>query len=148
MPRSRTQPVYYERLVEYERSGRRIRVALVGAGAMGVGIAWQIGRTPGMELVSITDIRLEAAVKAAKAYGKTYAVVSASDPMPKNGEVLITRDPFFLLDKDRGLGVDVVVEATNTVGFAGKLCLEALERGHPCRPHERRGGSGPGPPSP
>ncbi len=121
--------MYYERLVEYERSGRRIRVALVGSGAMGVGIAWQIGRTPGMELVSITDIRLEAAAKAAKAYGKAYAAVSASDPMPKNGEVLITRDPFFLLDKGRGLGVDVVVEATNTVGFAGKLCLEALDKG-------------------
>jgi predicted homoserine dehydrogenase-like protein len=103
-------------------------VALVGAGAMGVGIAWQIGRTPAMELVSITDIRLEAAVKAATAYGKPYAVVSASDPTPKNGEVLVTRDPFFLLDKDRGTGVDVVVEATSTIGFAGKVCLEALER--------------------
>ncbi len=123
--------MYYERLVENERSGRRIRVALVGAGAMGVGIAWQIGRTPGMELVSITDIRLEGAIKAAKAYGKAYAVVSASDPMPKTGEVLVTRDPLFLLDKGRGLAADVVVEATNTIGFAGKLCLEVLERGIP-----------------
>ncbi len=120
--------MYHDRLTQYQRSGGRIRVALVGAGAMGVGIAWQLGRTPAMELVSITDIRLDAAVRAAKAYGKPYAVVSPSDPMPKSGEVLITRDPFFLLDKDRWPGVDVLVEATNTVGFAGRLCLEALER--------------------
>ena len=121
--------MYYDRLAQYERTGRRIRVALVGAGAMGVGIAWQIGRTPAMELVSITDVRLEAAVRAAKAHGKPYTAISASNLMPGNREVLLTRDPFFLLDKDRGLGVDVVVEATNTVGFAGKFCLEALEKG-------------------
>jgi len=125
---SKEQTVYHDRLIEYQRSGQRIRVALVGAGAMGVGIAWQIGRTPAMELVSVTDIHLDAAVRAAKACGKPYAVVSASDPMPRKGEVLVTRDPFFLLDKDRGLGVDVLVEATNTIGFAGKICLEALEK--------------------
>ncbi len=120
--------MYYDRLIQYQRSGQRIRVALVGAGAMGVGISWQIGQTPAMELVSVTDTRLDAALRAVRAYGKPYAVVSASDPMPKNGEVIVTRDPFFLLDKDHGLGVDVVVEATSTIGFAGRLCLEALER--------------------
>ena len=121
--------MYHERLAEFERSGQRIRVALVGAGAMGVGIAWQIGRTPGMELVSITDIRPDAAVKAAEAYGRPYTVVTGAGPLPKGKEVLLASDPYHLLDKDRGPGVDVLVEASNSIGAAGKLCLRALEAG-------------------
>ena len=39
-----------------EKSGRTVRVGVVGCGAMGLGVAWQVARTPGMELVFLTDI--------------------------------------------------------------------------------------------
>ena len=39
-----------------EAAGQRIRIGLIGAGRMGIGIAWHIGRTPGMELVAVADI--------------------------------------------------------------------------------------------
>ena len=36
--------------------GRPVRVGLAGAGQMGSGLAAQIGRIPGMELVGCADI--------------------------------------------------------------------------------------------
>ena len=44
-----------------EAEGTPIKVGLIGAGAMGAGIAWQVNRTPGMEVVFIGDIDLAAA---------------------------------------------------------------------------------------
>ena len=38
-------------LKKREAAGNPIRVGLIGAGAMGRGIAWQVAHTPGMELV-------------------------------------------------------------------------------------------------
>lgn len=111
-----------------EAAGDPIRVALVGAGAMGIGIAWQIGRTPGMRLVSITDLDREQARKAAEAYGQPYAFVDAWDSAPRPGTVVLTESPFSLLDR-RDFGFDVLVEATNTQGFAAEVCLRAIERG-------------------
>ena len=55
----------YEALLERESQGRPIRVALLGAGSMGLGIAWQLARTPGFRLVTVTDINLDSAVSAA-----------------------------------------------------------------------------------
>ena len=36
--------------------------------SLAIGIAWQVGRTPGLRLVSITDLSLEQARQAAEAY--------------------------------------------------------------------------------
>lgn len=119
----------YRALLEREQSGEPIRVALIGAGSMGVGIAWQIGHTPGMELVSITDIDLDAARRAADAYGAPWSMVEASDPSPGPGTVLVTREPFFVLERGRDLGIDVMVEATNTIGFAARACEAAITNG-------------------
>ncbi len=117
-----------EALRAREAAGRPIGVALVGAGAMGIGIAWQVGRTPGMRLVSITDLDLDHARQAADAHGGPSAVVGPGDALPPRGTTLLTRSPFFLLDRPE-LGIDVLVEATNTNGFAGEVCLRAIEHG-------------------
>jgi predicted homoserine dehydrogenase-like protein len=106
-----------------------VRVALIGAGSMGVGIAWQIGRTPGMELAAVTDIDLDAARRAAEACGGPYAVVDENDAPPEAGTVLVTGTPFFVLDRASELGIDVMVEATNTIGFAARACEESIAAG-------------------
>jgi len=111
-----------------EASGTPIRVALVGAGAMGVGIAWQVGRTPGMRLVSVTDLSLEAARKAAEACGGASTVVIPGSRAPREGTIALTQSPFPLFDRP-DFGFDVLVEATNTHGFAARVCLAAIERG-------------------
>ncbi len=117
-----------------EAAGDPIRVALVGAGSMGIGIAWQVGHTPGMRLVSITDLSLDQARQAAEACGQPFAVVAERggpgprDPLPREGTVALTESPFPLFDRP-DFGCDVLVEATNTHGFAAEVCLRAIERG-------------------
>lgn len=118
-----------DKLEQLDREGRPIRVALVGAGAMGFGIAWQIGHTPGMRLVAVTDIKAEAAAKAAAASGQPWRVMAPGDPAPPEGTVWVTEAPFYAFDAAAGLDFDVLVEATNTVGFAARLCLAAIGRG-------------------
>ena len=120
-----------DKLRSLEAEGRPIRVALVGAGAMGFGIAWQIGHTPGMRLVAVTDIKPEAAEKAAAASGQPWQRMTAGQAVPAAGPdtVWVTTDPFYILDDAAGLDFDVLVEATNTVGFAADLCLAAIARG-------------------
>lgn len=118
----------FEDLVKREEAGQPIRVALIGAGSMGVGIAWQVGHTPGMKLVSVTDIDLDAATRAAEAYGAPFGVVGPDDAWPPRDHVLVSREPFFLPDRIEELGVDVLVESTPTIGFAARACLAAIEK--------------------
>jgi predicted homoserine dehydrogenase-like protein len=119
----------YQALEERDRSAEPIRVALVGAGSMGVGIAWQIGHTPGMRLVAVTDIDLPAARRAADAHGGASAVVGPGDRLPPPGTVLVSRAPFYLDAPRPELGIDVVVESTNTIGFAARVCRSAIDAG-------------------
>ena len=117
----------YEALKALEATGEPIRVVLVGAGAMGLGIAWQLGRTPGMRLVAVTDIDLGAAQRAAEAAGGPWAEVDPGSAPPPSDTIWVSRDPFYL-HSDVGLEADVLVEATNTIGFAAEVCLAAIER--------------------
>ncbi|WP_235379097.1 hypothetical protein [Candidatus Coxiella mudrowiae] len=39
-----------------ENVGQPIRIGLIGAGAMGLGIAWKIRRTTGVELAFIAEL--------------------------------------------------------------------------------------------
>jgi len=51
-----------QELKQREKEGRPINVGLIGLGSMGLGVAYQIGRTPGMMLSFVADYD-EAAVK-------------------------------------------------------------------------------------
>ena len=64
----------HEALKARERERRPIRIGLVGAGTMGLGIVWQIGRAPDMELSFVTDLDTAAARKAESVYGKPTRV--------------------------------------------------------------------------
>ncbi|MBW1712352.1 MAG: homoserine dehydrogenase, partial [Deltaproteobacteria bacterium] len=116
-------------LKEREAAGQRIRVALVGAGFTGLGIARQVTRTPGMDLASITDRDLQAATKAAQACGKPYATVGPDDPLPGEESLLVTQDPLFLFERSSEIGIDVVVEATGSLGFGARVSLAAIDNG-------------------
>ncbi len=54
------------RFLEREESGELIRVGLVGAGAMGMAIAYQVSMTPGMVLSWVCDLDPGVARKAAE----------------------------------------------------------------------------------
>jgi len=95
-----------------EKIGEPIRIGLVGAGSMGLGIAWQIAKTPGMELSFIADINPAAAEKAQSVYGKSVQLFSNADHALDNPKI----------------DFDVIVESTNTISSAARYCLKAIHR--------------------
>lgn len=95
-----------------EKIGEPIRIGLIGAGAMGLGIAWQLARTPGMELAFVADLNVEAAEKAQTVYGKPVKLFTNADQA---------------LD-DPKIAFDVLVESSNTISAAMRYCLKAIHR--------------------
>src|SRR4029079_16849916 len=93
-----------QELKQREKDGNPINVGLIGLGAMGLGIAYQIGKTPGMRLSFVADFNEEAAKKGAEVYGKPTKVL-------KDGMAAL---------KDSSIPCDVFVEATNSIitGYA------------------------------
>jgi len=118
-------------LAEREREGRPIRVAMIGAGFMGRGIALQISEsTPGMELVAIGNRHLDGAKRAFAASCASDASVVENvgelDEAVERGMPAITEDCSLLT---RAQSVDAIVEVTGTVEFAAGHVLEAIRHG-------------------
>lgn len=118
-------------LRQREASGEPVRVAMVGAGAMGRGIALQIGTAiPGMRLVAIANRTVENAAQAYRAAGAREvrrvgdepALVRAMD----DGVPAVTGDPALLCAAP---GIDVVLEATGAVEFGARVVLDAIAHG-------------------
>jgi len=109
-----------------ESLGRPVRVALVGAGQMGRGLAAQIGRIPGMDLPVVVDHNADralAAIAAAREGAPVTDPDAAVDAVAAGGGAALA-DAGVLPELD----VDVVVEATGVpeVGAqVGEACLAA-----------------------
>jgi len=118
-------------LAQREAEGTPVRVAIVGAGAMGRAITYQILHcTPGMELVAIAN---RTPSRAEQAYREAGAedVVAAGDARQLSaaleaGRYAVTDDPTLLCDAD---GVDVLLEVTGAVEFGARVVLRAIEQG-------------------
>jgi len=111
--------------------GKPIRVAMVGAGFMGRGIALQIATAvQGMELVAISNRHLDGAKRA-------YVEAGISDIQPvenlaqledaiKRGQYAVTEDPLLLCQAG---AIDAVIEVTGIVEFGAQVVLEAIKNG-------------------
>ncbi len=118
-------------LEEREAAGRPVRVGLVGAGAMGRGIARQILRVyRGMRLVAVANRTLENAKRAYAMGGVedcVYVQTSAElDSSTVAGRAAITDDPSILCDAE---SIDVLVEVTGTVEYAAGVVVHAIRAG-------------------
>ena len=122
----------YPELEQREAEGRPIRVAVAGAGgAMGQGVALQIGKTPGMRLVAAIDLDLPRAERAAALHGSTWLRADGPDDVARGlrgGQTVVTADAFAVMTHGRE-AVDVLVESTNTVAFAARLVEQTLRAG-------------------
>jgi predicted homoserine dehydrogenase-like protein len=106
-----------------------IRVALVGAGFMGRGIALQICKyVQGMELVAIANRDIE---KAKKAYYQSdiqdvrhVSTVSELEENIRNGDFSVTDDALLLCKAE---GIDAIIEVTGAVEHGAKVALCAIE---------------------
>jgi len=118
-------------LEERHLEGNPVRVAMVGAGYMGRGIALQIiAATPGMELVAISNRTLSEADRAYRQAGvesiRVVETVAQLEVTITQGQYAITDDALLLCQAE---GIDAVVEVTGTIEFGAHVALKAIEYG-------------------
>ena len=117
---------YTEELIKREKElGRPVRVGLAGAGQMGSGLAAQIGKIPGMELVACADIDLARAENALKLAGidKIGHNSDASGSI-ENGQGGVVDNAKALAE----LPIDIVYEATGVPWVGAEVadaCIDA-----------------------
>jgi len=108
---------------------RDIRVAIVGAGAMGKGLFYQCCVTPGIECVGIADVELERAEACAAMMGREHRVVRTSAELGAaldRGVVAVCSDGALLAECS---GPEVFIESSNCIGPAARFSLAAVESG-------------------
>jgi predicted homoserine dehydrogenase-like protein len=115
-------------LGEREKSGRPIRIGLVGAGVMGRMVALQLlTPPPGMRLVCIANRTPAHAKRAFEEGGIDKAMPATSagelDQMIESGRVAYTADPKIACDAS---GIDVIVEVTGTLSPGAETVTRAI----------------------
>lgn len=118
-------------LEQRERDGKPIRIALIGAGYMGRGIARQIIiRTMGMRLVGISSRSVSDALRAYSEAGidevaTVESVQTLEDSIASRGAA-VTEDPLLLC---RAANVDAIVDVTGDLELGARMALEAFAHG-------------------
>lgn len=118
-------------LAKRHAEGNPIRVAMVGAGFMGRGIALQISKyTQGMELVAISNRTIGKARQAyAEAEISNIAEVNSLTELEENirqGKYSITDDAMLLCEAE---GIDAIIEVTGAVEFGTNVAMRAIQNG-------------------
>lgn len=116
-------------LSERQRAGKPIRVAMVGAGFVGKGLARQITKyMEGMELIAISNRNLSRAEQAYQEAGVgDILFVETADQLQKAiqwGRPAVTENASALCQAE---GVDVVVDVTGSFEFAASVALETIQ---------------------
>lgn len=107
--------------------GRPVRVALVGAGQMGRGLAAQVGRTEGLELSVVADIDQERARGALRIAGRddVHEGAAGAEQALAAGRALALQDAAAVAQ----LPVDVVVEVTGVPSVGAQVAHDGLLAG-------------------
>lgn len=118
-------------LEDRESSGHPIRVAMIGAGFMGRGLALQILRyVPGMHLSVIANRNLENARRAYREAGvegaREVSKQADLDRIVTSGGCAVTEDPMLAT---RAEGIDAIIEVTGTIEFGAAVVLDAIRHG-------------------
>jgi predicted homoserine dehydrogenase-like protein len=106
-------------------------MGLIGAGAMGKGLLYQSTVTPGVTCVAFCDRQVDRAVQAAQSLGIPYQVAESPDDLNdiiRRGKVAVCADGLWVAQCER---LDVVIEASNAIGPAGRQAMTTLEHGKP-----------------
>ncbi|HSK95080.1 MAG TPA: Gfo/Idh/MocA family oxidoreductase, partial [Euzebyales bacterium] len=118
-------------LQERQHAADPVRVAMLGAGFMGRGLANQIvNSVPGMELVAIANRHPERAERAYHEAGvDEVARVTSADQLDRAiaaGRPAVTDDPTLLT---RCGAVDALVDVTGAVEYGARVALDAIAHG-------------------
>ncbi|GAX44576.1 putative NAD(P)-dependent oxidoreductase [Tolypothrix sp. NIES-4075] len=109
-------------------AGKPVKVAMIGAGFMGRGIANQIANSvPGMELVAIFNRQIDAAKRAYSEAGienvQVVSTVTELEDAIARGEYAVTEDAMLLCQAE---GIDALIEVTGAVEFGAQVVMEAI----------------------
>ncbi|MGI8504910.1 MAG: NAD(P)H-dependent oxidoreductase [Hassallia sp.] len=109
-------------------AGNPVKVAMIGAGFMGRGIANQIANSvPGMELVAIFNRQIDAAKRAYSEAGienvQVVSTVTELEDAIARGEYAVTEDAMLLCQAE---GIDALIEVTGAVEFGAQVVMEAI----------------------
>ena len=116
-------------LEKRQQQNNPIRVAMIGAGFMGRGVALQIlNFVEGMELVAISNRHLDGAKRAYSEGGvekvRTVETVMQLEDAIAQHRYAVTEDAMLLCQAD---GIDAVIEVTGMVEFGAHVALKAIE---------------------
>jgi predicted homoserine dehydrogenase-like protein len=116
-------------LKKRQEENNPVRVAMIGAGFMGRGVALQICKSvPGMELVAIANISLELAVRAYQESGvedtREVNDVGSLEDNIKAGKYSITSDASLVCEAE---GIDAIIEVTGTIEYSLPFVLKAMD---------------------
>lgn len=116
-------------LEKREREGKPIKVAMVGAGFMGRGIALQIVKSvEGMRLVAIFNRNIEGARRAYSEAGvenvRIIETISQLEDAIAKKQYAITADAMLLSQAE---SIDAIIEVTGAVEFGAHVVLKAIE---------------------
>ena len=108
-----------------------VRVAIVGAGYMGRGVALQIvSAFRGLKLVAISNRTVAVAAAAYRQAGISEVSTVETVPQLENamaaGKYCITDDALLLCQAE---GIDAIIEATGEIEFGAQVTLKAIENG-------------------
>jgi predicted homoserine dehydrogenase-like protein len=108
-----------------EEQGKPIRVAMIGAGFMGQGLANQIeNSTVGMRMVAVYNRHPERALHVFRYAGREDVILAGTqtvvDDSIRRGVPVAAEDPFTIC---RSPEVDVVVDVTGSVEFGTQIIL-------------------------
>jgi predicted homoserine dehydrogenase-like protein len=116
-------------LAKLAAENKPIRLAMIGAGFMGRGVALNIIQsTPGIDLVCISNRNIDGARRAYSEAGvddvALVETVAQLEDAIMSGRKAVTQNALALCEAD---GIDVVLEVTGAIEFGAEVALKAIE---------------------
>jgi len=119
-----------QRLLQRQREGRPIRVALIGAGQMGKEIVCQVGLMQGMEMDIVVDLKTETCRRAYEAAGykgelaETDDLAECEQALAEGKKVISTN---YLLAV-KASPIESVIDATGSPEMGARISLECFNQ--------------------
>ncbi|MEI9403456.1 NAD(P)H-dependent oxidoreductase [Mesorhizobium argentiipisi] len=119
-------------LEERAKSGKPIRIGLIGSGEMGTDIVTRVAHMSGIEIGAISELNLPAASKAVDiafqetGHAREVSTASAMNSAMETGKIAVTSDSSLIIGNDL---IDVVIDATGVPAVGAEIGLHAMEHG-------------------
>ena len=114
------------------KTGKPIRIGLIGSGEMGTDIVTRVAHMSGIEIGAISELNVPAATKAVDiayreaGHSRQVTTASAMSAAMEAGKIAVTDDADLVINS--GL-IDVIIDATGIPSVGAEIGLRAMEHG-------------------